>query len=241
MNSQRLKTKSGVIVYDADAFASASCDAGLLPAGSWFSPQHWAEQGFVTAKQPGRGTALTVKTPVGSCVLRQYLRGGVVSRFIRSKYMFTGYENSRPLSEFRVLARCAELGLPSPRPIAAFCKRHLISTTGAILTCEIKDVQPLERVADSIGDAEWYSVGVVIRQFHDQGLVHADLNVRNILMQDSGKVFLVDFDRARFQANAQGAFRRNLQRLHRSMVKSKSQKVKGFNEQAWTQLLKGYG
>jgi len=237
MNLQRLKSKSDVIIYDAAAFA----DAGLSPSEPWFRPEYWAQQGFVTAKQPGRGTALTVDTPVGSCVLRQYLRGGVVSRFIRSKYVFTGYENSRPLSEFRVLARCAELELPCPRPIAAFCKRHLISATGAILTREIEDVRPLERVADSIGEAEWRSVGAVIRQFHDQGLVHADLNVRNIIMQDSGKVFLVDFDRARFQTNAHGAFRRNLQRLHRSMVKSKSQKVRGFNEQAWTQLLKGYG
>lgn len=241
MNPQRLKSKSGVIIYDADAFANASSDTGLAPEGPWFTPGHWEEQGLVTAIQPGRGTALTVKTPVGSCVLRQYLRGGVVARFIKSKYVFTGYENSRPFSEFRVLARCAKLELPSPRPIAAFCERHLLSSSGAILTREIEDVQPLERVADSIGDAEWHSVGVTIRQFHDQGLVHADLNVRNILMQDSGKVFLVDFDRAYFRPGARGAFGRNLQRLHRSMVKSKSQHVKGFNEQAWKQLLNGYG
>ena len=79
------------------------------------------------------------------------------------------------------------------------------------------------------------------RRFHDAGLVHADLTVRNILIQKGGKVFLVDFDRARLQPNAGRAFRRNLKRLRRSMVKSQAEHNKGLNIQAWKQLLKGYG
>jgi 3-deoxy-D-manno-octulosonic acid kinase len=237
MTPRQKKSESGVIIYDADAFA----DAHEMPAESWFRPGHWQRQGLVTAEHSGRGTALTVNTPVGSCVLRKYLRGGMVAKLVRSRYLFFGYQNSRPFSEFRVLARCAELGLPSPRPVAAICERHFLSTSGAIMTREIENIQRVEQAAETMGESEWRAVGEAVRQFHDHGLVHADLNVRNILLQDSGKVFLVDFDRAYFRPGADSAFRSNLKRLHRSIVKSDSEEKKGFNEQAWMQLLNGYG
>lgn len=237
MNSQRLKLDSGVIVYDADVFSHA----GLLPAQDWFDPAFWAGQGLVSARHRGRGSALTIKTPIGSCVLRQYLRGGLAAKFIHSKYVFTGYDKSRPVLEFEVLERLAGLQLPAPRPVAALIDRHGWSTTGALITIEIRDVRPLEQVAMTLDGEGWRLVGQTIRKFHDQGLVHADLTVRNILIQDGGGVFLVDFDRARFQADAQGAFRRNLKRLRRSMVKSQQEQERGLNQQAWKQLLNGYG
>ncbi|MDX1408737.1 MAG: 3-deoxy-D-manno-octulosonic acid kinase, partial [Saprospiraceae bacterium] len=175
------------------------------------------------------------------CVLRQYLRGGMVARFIRSRYLFTGYENSRPFREFRVLAKLSGLRLPAPVPVAALCVRHGAGATGAIITREIENVKTLEQVAGSMNESEWRSVGATLRSFHDHGLVHADLTVRNILVQEGGRVFLVDFDRARFQDNAKGAFKRGLKRLHRSMVKSQLEKEKGLDESAWMQLLNGYG
>ena len=237
MNSQQQKTDSGIIIYDADAFS----DANQMPTRAWFTPGYWEERELVTARHSGRGTALTVDTPVGSCVLRKYLRGGIVAKLIRSRYLFIGYQNSRPFSEFRVLTRCAELGLPSPRPVAAICERRFLSATGAIITREIENILRVEQAAETMGESEWESVGRTVRQFHDHGLVHADLNVRNILLQDSGKVFLIDFDRSYFRPGATGAFRSNLQRLRRSIIKSDSEQKKGFNEEAWTQLLNGYG
>lgn len=237
MDRQRLNLESGVIVYDNEVFSRAES----LPDKAWFTSAYWESQGLVSARQQGRGTALTITTPVGSCVLRQYLRGGLAAKFIRSRYVFTGYENSRPLREFKVLEQLAGLKLPAPRPVAAICNRHGWSTTGALITIEIENVRPLEQVARSLDEAGWQLVGQTIRQFHDHGLVHADLTVRNILIQDGGKVFLVDFDRAGFRPDASGAFRGNLKRLRRSMVKSQSEQDRGLNEQAWMQLLKGYG
>jgi len=60
-------------------------------------------------------------------------------------------------------------------------------------------------------------------------------------VQEGGKIFLVDFDRARFQTNAGGIFQRSLKRLRRSMVKSQLETEKGLDERAWMQLLNGYG
>jgi len=236
MNPQRLNLDSGIIMYDADVFEPAR----LLPDREWFSPRFWEAQGLDGARQRGRGTALMIRTPVGPSVLRQYLRGGFAARFIESRYAFTGYRRSRPVREFRVLEKLTNLGLPAPRPVAVLCERHFLSTTGAIITHEIENVRPLEQVAKEMDDGGWRAVGSVIRQFHTNGLIHADLTVRNILVQEGGKVFLVDFDRARFKKNAQQAFRNNLKRLHRSMVKSRHEQNEGINEKAWTQLLKGY-
>ncbi len=236
MNSQRLKLETGVMIYDADLFSPAN----LLPDRDWFCPSWWDGQGLVGARRSGRGTALMIKTPVGRAFLRQYLRGGWPSNFIKSRYLFTGFNRSRPMREFRVLEKLTNLGLPAPKPIAAWSERHLLTCTGAIITHEIENVRPLEQVAAELDESAWRFVGSTIRQFHEHGLVHADLNVRNILIQGGGKVFLVDFDRARFRANARQAFRANLKRLRRSMVKSRRDQYEGMNEKAWKQLLKGY-
>jgi 3-deoxy-D-manno-octulosonic acid kinase len=236
MDPQQLKLESGVIVYDAEIFSHAK----LLPETAWFRPDYWETQGLVRSRQRGRGTALMIRTPVGPSVLRQYLRGGWAAKFIRSRYAFTGYQRSRPVREFRVLERLAKLDLPAPRPVAALCERYGWSTSGALITLEIENVRPLEQVAGRLDEAGWRSVGAVIRRFHDNGLVHADLTVRNILIQEGGKVFLVDFDRARFRAQAKLAFRNNLKRLRRSMVKSRREQHQGMNQKAWMQLLKGY-
>ena len=236
MNPQRLKLKSGVIVYDADFFSHAK----LLPDQAWFTPAFWEAQNLVGSRLRGRGTALMIKTPVGPAVLRQYLRGGWAAKFVHASYAFTGFDNSRPVREFEILEQLARLDLPAPRPIAALCQRRGLSATGALITYEIENTRPLEQVAEGMDEGAWQTVGATIRRFHDHGLVHADLTVRNILVQEGGKIFLVDFDRARFSEGATRAFQSNLNRLHRSMVKSKRENHQGMNETAWTQLLKGY-
>lgn len=236
MDPQRINLESGIIVYDADAFLAAN----QRPDEAWFAPEYWESRSLVTARQRGRGAALMIQTPAGPGVLRQYLRGGWAAKLTRSRYWFTGYGLSRPVREFDVLVKLADMGLPAPRPMAALCRRHGLSASGAIIMHEIENVKPLDQLADSLGDEDWRAVGATIKTFHDHGLVHADLNVRNILVRRDGKVFLVDFDRACFRGNARQSFERNLKRLRRSMVKIGLQENTGFSEKAWTQLLKGY-
>lgn len=236
MDSRSLNLDSGRIVYDADLFPEADTE----PNASWFEPQWWEKEDRVIARPQGRGTALVVETPVGRAVLREYLRGGWVAKFVRSRYLFTGYGRSRPFREFRVLEKLAELGLPAPEPVAGLCRRHGISCSGALITLEIENVRPLVERLEDMDEAAWKAVGACIRNFHDRGLVHADLTVRNILIQDGGDVFLVDFDQARFNEGATRAFRRNLERLQRSLRKAWLEDDLDMDELAWTHLLKGY-
>ncbi len=183
MDSRTLKLDSGVIVFDAELFV----DDLEPPSPKWFRPQWWEQRGLVASRQRGRGAALVIDTPIGRAVLRQYLRGGWAARFIRSRYVFTGYGGSRPLREFRILEQLTVLGLPAPRPVAALCERHGLSYTGALITVEIENTRPLEQVLDRIDADAWREIGACIRRFHDHGLVHADLTVRNILHQEGGR------------------------------------------------------
>lgn len=237
MDPRTRKLDSGAIVYDADLCS----DAGLEPDASWFQAQRWEEDHRVIARPRGRGAALVIETPLGRAVLREYLRGGWVAKYVRSRYLFTGYGRSRPFREFQVLRRLAELGLPAPAPVAGLCRRHGLSCSGALITLEIESAGPLEERLEDLDEAAWKAVGACIRKFHDHGLVHADLTVRNILIREGSDVHLVDFDRARFSEGAKRAFRRNLERLQRSLRKAWLEDDIDMDELAWMHLLEGYG
>ena len=175
----------------------------------------------MTGEAVGRGSAWFIEAPCGAAVLRRYLRGGMMARISRDRYLFTGWRRSRPMAEFRVLERLAAAGLPVPAPLAAGVLRRGPLYTGGLITQRIPDAWPLadllpERAHD---DALWRRIGACVRRFHDAGLVHADLNARNILVDAADTVFLIDFDRARIRHGARRRFRRNLERLHRSLVK----------------------
>ena len=72
------------------------------------------------------------------------------------------------------------------------------------------------------------------------GVYHADLNAYNIQIDDSGKFFLLDFDRGEFREP--GVWRqKNIARLHRSLQKIRRlDKRVNFGRVAWDELLEGY-
>ena len=135
MNPRNHKLDSAFIVYDADRVQH--------PDVRLFDPAYWKQQGGLAGEAVGRGSALFLDTPFGETVLRQYLRGGLPGRFIRDRYLFTGWKRSRPVAEFNMLARLYGEGLPVPRPIAALTRRHGPSYTGSLMTQRIMGVLPV--------------------------------------------------------------------------------------------------
>ena len=92
----QIKSSHGFrIVYDADRIEA--------PARQLFNGRYWEGLGSILGKAAGRGSALFVDAPFGQVVLKKYLRGGQVSRWNKDRYLFTGYERSRPFREFRLL------------------------------------------------------------------------------------------------------------------------------------------
>ena len=231
MKAHTRQQDSNFIVYDADAVQH--------PSAQLFDPARWEDRGAIAGTARGRGHALFLDTEFGPAVLRRYFRGGLPSRISRERFVFSGYGRSRPVREFRVLAELSEAALPVPAPLAAQCRREGGVYTGGLLMRRIMGVEPLaERIRGGADDeALWRETGACIRRFHDRGVVHADLNARNILVGEG--IYLIDFDRARIRPGDRRALEANLQRLRRSLAKflSDSDRL----ESRWEWLMKGYG
>ena len=238
MNLKLEQVGARVIVYDAECIEH--------PGAHLFDPGHWRKLNAVESSAPGRGNTLMLNTPFGPAVLRTYLRGGWAAWWSRDRYLFTGFGRSRPLMEARLLEKLLSLGMPVPQPLAAQCSRDGLSYTGALLMRRIMPASALADLLETITprDPCWFHAGQCIRRFHEIGLVHPDLNARNILVSHPGSeeasVYLIDFDRAFFRAHATRSFKSNLSRLHRSLVKLWPARHSSGLKPCWEQLMFGY-
>jgi 3-deoxy-D-manno-octulosonic acid kinase len=230
--------KTSAIVYDAGRME--------CPTGDYFDVEFWRSQQAVIAEAIGRGSAWFLETPQGPVVLRQYLRGGWAAKISRQRYLLTTATRSRPFKEFYVLADLFERGLPVPRPVAAFCEFHGLTSSGAILTATIPSAKTLvdvllsEDLAARSPNGFWERIGRCIRRFHDAGVWHADLNARNILLAADEEVFLIDFDRARFTPGQPVSGQGNLKRLRRSLLKVWPSSDLEQVDYAWNRLMVAY-
>jgi len=238
MNLKIEQTGSLAIVYDADCLQQ--------PAPELFDADYWRRTGSIREMAPGRGNALMLETAFGPLVMRAYLRGGWAAHFSRDRYLFTGFDRSRPVAEVRMLAELTRQGLPVPRPVAGQCLRHGLTYTAVLLTRRIMPAYSLAELLQQNTEMEpdWLRTGRCIRRFHDAGVIHPDLNARNILFGEhggrQGDIHLVDFDRAFFRQGAKRLFRSNLQCLQRSLQKFWPQWRAGELPACWGQLVKGY-
>lgn len=204
----------------------------------WFDPDWWGQKAR-PVDDGGRGSAwfIDARSPL---VLRRYQRGGLVARLSRSTYLYLGREQTRSFSEFRLLQYMNARGLPVPAPVAAATWRiGPIGYRAAILVERLHGTRALGSIAGTLGMETWQAVGRTIREFHDAGICHADLNCFNILLSDD-RIYLIDFDKGQFKGTGSGWREKNLQRLHRSLAKLAWPEAGPTLEQAWAQLLQGY-
>ena len=198
------------ILFDADAPEA--------PTTEWFDPDWWIALEAVTDQFGGRGKALAIETPAGPAVLRRYLRGGMMRHVNRDRYWFAGADTTRPFAEWRVTRKLHRAGLPVPEPLAAAFERYGPFYRAALLTHRISDARPLPELATRLQPDGWSRIGAMLRRFAEAGLRHPDINATNILVDDAGSPWLLDFDRARI---VEGSFNVGpmLGRLQRSLAK----------------------
>ncbi len=213
----------------------------LLPAPSLalFEPAHWQAQGGVLARFTGRGQALLVQQGAAQWVLRPYLRGGLVAKISRDAYWWTGLEATRPWQEWRLTAALHAQGLPVPRPVAARVQRQGLFYRGDLITEFLPGTRPFCDVlaAGQAQPVHWQRLGQVLRQLRDAGVHHPDLNVRNVLLNADGEVFVIDFDKARLGSTA-AQFMQDVARFKRSIDKFQaSQPTPCVREADWQILL----
>ena len=230
------KTATGAILYDKAIINQISEDR-FLPSG-------WLHAEPLKGKlgSGGRGNTMFVGNVPRQFVLRHFMRGGLVGKLVRDRYIWTGEDNTRPFVEWRLLAKLAVNDLRVPRPAAARYVRHGMTYTADIITVRIPEVSPLSQYITARARDEdfWRGIGSAIQEFHACGVYHADMNAYNLQIDHVGRLWMLDFDRGRLLQP--GAWQqRTLSRLHRSLVKIKTLDPRvHFDESNWETLLEGY-
>ncbi|ABM17875.1 Mn2+-dependent serine/threonine protein kinase [Marinobacter nauticus VT8] len=204
----------------------------------WFDPGYWGERA-VPVSSGGRGSAWFVERSPEHWVLRHYRRGGLAGKLIHDRYLYAGEAHVRSFAEFRLLIQLRVLGLPVPEPVAVMYQRRRLFYSSAIIIERLHGVRPLGDVALALDKHRWREIGQVIRQFHDAGVYHADLNCFNILVGETS-IHLIDFDKGELRAPLspyRTSWKGNtVGRLKRSLNKAYGDEL----ERQWQFFLEGY-
>lgn len=233
IKAQIQRVAGGAILFDAAQMQHAE--------ESWFAPGNVAAG--ATASKGGRGAVVYFEAPFGACVLRHYHRGGLVAHINADRYLWTGRKRTRSFREFRLLKDLHEAGLAVPPPLLARYLRNGLYYRADLITRQIPGARTLaERLAAKELDAALAArVGRTLASFHAHGAWHADLNAHNLLVDPSGKPWLIDFDRCRIRKPAMPWQQANLGRLLRSFRKLQASKTIGdFEDVFWHPMLAAY-
>ena len=146
-----------------------------------------------------------------------------------NRYIWQGLRRVRSFHEFEILRALYEAGMPVPRPYAAVYWKSRFTYQAAIAVERLHDVQALASALD-VADCE--QVARSIYAMHEHGVWHADLNAYNVLLDEDGRAWLIDFDKASRTVLSPERRRANLLRLRRSLTK-----VAGQRGLAWWERL----
>ncbi len=206
----------------------------------WFDPLQWGSRA-TRVRGSGRGGAWFIDASHGPCVLRQYLRGGLVAKINHDRHLWRGVNRVRSFAEFRLLRQLCQHRLPVPQPVAACYLRSRFSYRAWIIIERLLEVRSLAELAiESPADAPWAATGTMVARFHRQGLDHADLNAHNVLYDSAGKGWLIDLDRGRLRIPDTAWREGNLERLLRSLRKVSPPGAHARIDEGFAQLRQAY-
>lgn len=191
----------------------------------------------ITLDSKGRGAMASFPWKDGrEGILRRYRRGGLIRFILRDRFLFA----NRPLREFRVHNAAQKRGVPVPRLLGVCWTRNGIFYSGAIATQKSAGVDLHEWLLSETHEAGerlrvLRACGELVRQLHESGIIHGDLQVKNIFISQQGPL-LLDFDAATSASRPQQWRREcNLLRLRRSFAK------RGHGSDCFEILISGYG
>lgn len=221
------------------------------PQQQHFNVEFWQRLGQQHGHAGGRNLAYFIQaenalSPL-PMVLRHYYRGGLVGKVNRDWFLHAGSKPARSIAEFELLQWMYQQGLPVPRPIAARVHKVALWYRADILIERLPcDDDVFGRLKQApLQEAVWFKIGQTIRQMHDHGVYHSDLNCHNILVREATQdVWLIDFDKCERRNKDQSAGewqQSNLDRLRRSFDKESGlHQGFHFSDQDWQQLMQGY-
>jgi 3-deoxy-D-manno-octulosonic acid kinase len=202
-----------VAVADREAIAAALGDAMASPGTS----------------PGGRGGIVRQ----GKIIARRCRRGGLIRHWVSD-----GYLRNRPRAEFEVHGAAVAASLPVPPLLGVCWEKRGLFYHGALATGALDAVELLDALRETPERAETLlaATGAVTARMHDAGFSHADLQVRNVLVDPACAVYLIDWDRARAVKRLSSRQRAmNMYRFRRSLEKH------GFPTAYFRYFCAGYG
>ena len=121
--------------------------------------------------------------------------------------------------------------------------RHGFIYRGDIITEAVSGAKSVLDVLieRTLSEAEIKKIAQTIAQFHNKGVNHADLNINNILFDDSGDVYIIDFDRGEIKLPNKKWQQSNMSRLQRSFLKEQSRNSHfHWQQNDWQTLVNQY-
>ncbi len=202
---------------------------------------YWQNVDAVVGSAQGRGTTWFIQLNGIQAALRHYRRGGLFGKIITDHYFYSGLNNTRSYQEFCLLQHLRTAGVNVPRPIAARAIKRTFCYQADLLSEKIANAQDLVAILKqrALPASTYQAIGREIRKMHDAGVNHTDLNIHNILLDDKGTVWIIDFDKC-FQHVRDGWKTTNLERLLRSFRKEFRKHNIYWKEEDYKKLLVGY-
>ena len=173
----------------------------------------------------GRGyTGIQDVQGLGRVFVKQYAHGGLLRHVTGGHFICVG--PSRSLLEFSMLERVRALGINAPRPLVFVNKGSFFYRSWLFME-EIVDSRNLAQISASTdaNDADVLHDGMVklgqqVLTLIENKIFHVDLHPGNVLIDASGRVFIVDFDKAReFQGSTDTLRDLYLRRWRRAVIK----------------------
>ncbi len=223
------------ILYDSTIFEDS--------ADISFSVKTWANRSAIIGFAEGRGTTFFVDYQGRELVLRHYKRGGKIAEYVEDKYLWLGLAFTRAWREFKLLEYMQQCSLPVPRPVAAHVVREGLFYKADLITQRIRHSHLLlkELINNTLEQGHWVAMGSMIKRFHDHGIHHVDLNVKNILLDEGGRFYLIDFDKCNKRKPAKNWKQADINRFKRSLNKALLLNPEIiFNQQCWEWFMQGY-
>jgi tRNA A-37 threonylcarbamoyl transferase component Bud32 len=233
-NTAILKRDGATIWYDSKVFRTFE--------PRLFDPAWLKENGILRGGSKGRAEAHFLRHSDRDMVLRHFRRGGLIGKINPDLYLYTRAKQCRAMREYDLLVWMQGEGLNVPRPLAARHQPVGLFYRADLITERLPLARPLADILHEhpIDGSVWLGIGAEIKRLHSAGVFHADLNCRNILLDDQNKPWLIDFDKS--GARPAGDWTdQNLSRLNRSFEKERALHPNlHWGDQQWAALLDGY-
>lgn len=208
-----------------------------------FNESFWREKKAIIATLQGRGTTWVINWHHECYVLRHYYRGGYIANILRDRYFYLNLTRSQPWQEWHLLQQLWSAGLPVPEPIAAHVQWSNFFYTADLITKKIPHSRSLTHFlkTQALTTEIATKIAKTIKELHDYGIYHGDLNASNILIDDKMKIWLIDFTNSRQKKMNDSQRQANLARLKKSLNKLLRKDANYYYQQYdWKLIEDGY-